>query len=739
MRQRIRALGAVPFTLGVGVGLVGVPIGILINAVMVMLGGGSWLSPANAVELTYTLILVAPVVGALAGRSLWLWNEERLGVSAARPVLSGVGEAREWQANTARREQQELDALRDDLRILAATKPRQLKLQSAFMALAGYGYVLAVIVSAIAGIVWLVNVDGPMARLAFHGAWILGFFTLTLLLSLWVRVEEPMGVRVTRAGSPMLFSALDDIQRKLDVPAPDHVLLTMELNAAVMELPRYGIFGLSKRYLIIGLPLLESHSLAQVRAILAHELAHLSRRHARGMLWVSRVSATWATLMGVLQGGRHWARWMMLPFFRWYAPRLELHARAVSQMDEFEADALAASSTDSRTAASALLRLHLAQRHLGEVTLPGIYRESVDRREPPHDFAERIAAAMHAAPAGEQLEEWARQTLADETLGRDTHPSIYRRIERLTGLSSRDAMVTLALDDVSTGVSDRASEQLLGKARLPRIRASLSERWQLDMVAAWRGWHAAAQLWRAPDATGDAVALDIAWARTSWAAACESPEIAIPALQEYLRRDPSRSEAELSLGRLLIERTDSLRQAEGVRVLERAHLRDTEFALEACTLLEAHYSRVGSDVDRQRVQARARQVERELLSSLAERLSLSPDDSVTAHPLPPTTLALVRGVCESVDRVRRALVVRKHVRHLSEQECLFLVVEPEVEWYKPAMDGALTELRETVHERLLRANVTDLSVVAVEPRGGLLNKLRMLPGAEIFKRSGVDA
>src|SRR5436190_1858633 len=59
----------------------------------------------------------------------------------------------------------------------------------------------------------------------------------------------------------------------------DRVLLTADFNASVQQVPRLGLFGWSRRYLLIGLPLLEVLSREELRVVLAHEFAHLSAEH----------------------------------------------------------------------------------------------------------------------------------------------------------------------------------------------------------------------------------------------------------------------------------------------------------------------------------------------------------------------------------------------------------------------------------------------------------------------------
>src|SRR5205814_4685403 len=101
------------------------------------------------------------------------------------------------------------------------------------------------------------------------------------LRALLVRVKAPQGRAVTRTEAPELFAVLDDLQTQLRSAAFHQVFIDPRCNAGVVQVPRLGVFGWSRNYLLIGLPLLDGLSPDEMRAVLAHEFAHLSREHGR--------------------------------------------------------------------------------------------------------------------------------------------------------------------------------------------------------------------------------------------------------------------------------------------------------------------------------------------------------------------------------------------------------------------------------------------------------------------------
>lgn len=106
-------------------------------------------------------------------------------------------------------------------------------------------------------------------------------FLYIIIRSLWVSIEKPQGIEISKHDAPQLFLIIDDLSQKLNSPNFHHVLITEDFNAAVVQRAKLGIFGWYENYLIIGLPMLQSLTVEQLTSVLAHEFGHLSKNHAR--------------------------------------------------------------------------------------------------------------------------------------------------------------------------------------------------------------------------------------------------------------------------------------------------------------------------------------------------------------------------------------------------------------------------------------------------------------------------
>src|SRR5258705_1515010 len=124
---------------------------------------------------------------------------------------------------------------------------------------------------------------------AGSGATKVAFFTLAagagIVAALWRVLRpkpEPMtGVPVVRSQAPQLWHTVHELAATAKTRVPDEIVLIPMVNAAVSEDARLlGLLG-GRRRLYLGVPLLQALTVAQLRAILAHELGHYSGQHTR--------------------------------------------------------------------------------------------------------------------------------------------------------------------------------------------------------------------------------------------------------------------------------------------------------------------------------------------------------------------------------------------------------------------------------------------------------------------------
>ncbi|MDQ2693832.1 MAG: M48 family metalloprotease, partial [Pseudomonadota bacterium] len=460
----------------------------------------------------------------------------------------------------------------------ARRHPRAYKFNVLLLALLGYGYLLAIL-GGCAGLIGLMAAGiatghGGLLLLAKN----LGLPLLILMgvvgRSLWVRLPPPDGIPVARAQAPALFAVLDDVRRRQRGPAIHRVLLTDEFNAGIVQIPRLGLLGWNRNYLLLGLPLLQACGVAQLTAVLAHEYGHLSGAHGRFGAWIYRIRNTWGSLAGRLDREGHWGSGLITGFLNWYAPFFNAYTFVLARANEYQADRAAADTAGSRHLAEALVDFRLKMRLLAERYWPQVYA-AADRLPQPSLLPHRdMAAALAQRLAPEDAQTWLDAALAERTGLADTHPALADRLARL------DEPPRLA-DPAPAS----AAGQLLGDA-LPALTAALDQTWQQQVRAGWQERYHYVQTstrrLQDLDERAAAVALtgDEPWERARLVEEFRTPGEALALYEAILQADPRHAGAAFAAGRCRLALSDDA----GLACLDRAMELEDEAVLPACQL-----------------------------------------------------------------------------------------------------------------------------------------------------------
>jgi Zn-dependent protease with chaperone function len=289
--------------------------------------------------------------------------------------------------------------------------------------LIGY-YVLALAVMALAGLAVYLVVLHPFAAtiklallLIVPSLAVLGAIAVTALQ----RPGPPDGLPVRRDREPALWAAIEDLARRVGTRPPDDLLLVPDVNAAVSERTRW--FGLApgRRSMLIGAPLLETLTVAQLSAVLGHELGHYGGRHTRlGGITYRGATALERTLGNLAEHGAL-VRWM----FAGYAKLYFRVSQAVRRTQEIEADRFMVEIAGRDAAATALRSVRTNGAawafFLNRVVAPGA-RQGLA----PADLFGGFRALLAEPSRREELDRIAAEP--EETGPYDSHPSLGARL-----------------------------------------------------------------------------------------------------------------------------------------------------------------------------------------------------------------------------------------------------------------------------------------------------------------------
>lgn len=269
------------------------------------------------------------------------------------------------------------------------------------------------------------------AKLAL-GCLVGGIVILWSILPRPDRFEAP-GPELLPAKHPKLFGMIRGVAQATKQEMPAEVYLVGDMNAWVAH--RGGLMGLGARGIMgLGLPLLQTLSVSELRAVLAHEFGHY---HGGDTKLGRFVYVTRAAIGRTLENLGRYGSILQFPFI-WYGRVFLRVSHAVSRRQELAADRLAAEVVGARPLAEGLKKIDVA------APVFGYYWSNEVAPVLRAGFVPPLAAGFQQFVAGE-IGQKAMAAAREHSLSGskgdvfDTHPPLRERIASLEGLPPGDA------------------------------------------------------------------------------------------------------------------------------------------------------------------------------------------------------------------------------------------------------------------------------------------------------------
>ena len=582
------------------------------------------------------------------------------------------------------------DALVAKLERHAASQPLLYRGEILGLAALGYGYLLlllaiCLLVAGTAGLLVFLSANTLTIKLAL----VFGIgglaFAWTILRSLWVTTGEPEGITVTPTEAPALFAELDRLRLDLGAPVIHRVVVTNEFNAAMAQVPRLGIFGWPRNFLVLGLPLMRSLTPRELSSVIAHELGHACGGHGRFGAWIYRVRATWSNLADSLaQGG---GLGLVRRFLGWYVPVFNAWTFVLARTQEYEADRAAVRVAGIGDATSALVRVHVLGREAAEQFWPGLSRRATSEAEPPASLLTDFHQGLAAMGPG-QAQRWVTEAWRRPTDRVDTHPCLR---ERLLAMGAPDQVPKpLAMPATS------AARQYLG-AWEGTVAAELDRHWRELAGPGWRERFAhGAELRQQRDALANKAeaSLEERWQAVAATMELDGDAAAESALATLAgEKHPA---ARFHLGRIRLARSEG----EGLSDLAAACAGDSGFIPGACALAQDFLANQGRASEAKVWERQAETYAEEWAKAQTERGRVPKTKVLVAATLTPEQVALLAALVQGHPEVASASLARVTVEHLADQPWHILVVTAKTTWWKWRSEEADGKLAQELAQRI---------------------------------------
>ena len=568
--------------------------------------------------------------------------------------------------------QEQFDTLVGKMENFSKSNPGNYRLRVALFALLGYAYIFLILFGLLAFvglivlfIVWSRRISGRIIQLIILlliPAWV-------IVRSLWVTFLPPQGLKLSRHKFPHLFALLDELTTKLQAPKFHNILLDQEFNAAVVQVPRLGIFGWQENYLLLGLPLMQSLSLEQLKAVLAHELGHLSGNHSGFQGWIYRIRNTWMQIYERLhQNDQHGASILFNRFLEWYWPSFNAYSFVLARVNEYEADQCAAQLAGAHNMAEALMNLEVKIRFLESSFWTDIQKQVEHQADPPNNVYSSMLTTLKCPIPEEKSKQWLEQAFAEKTNNIDTHPCLTDRLKSL-GYSTAEGQKPLQ----STVIKITAAEHLLGKA-LQEFATQFNQHWRETVSTPWRQRYAYLQEMKdklqALESKTQAQTLteQEAWERAYYTLELRGNEAALPFLQDVLKKQPDHAEANYTLGQVLLQKAD----VAGITCIEKAITQRIDWVINGCELIYSFLCLKGQTEEAQKYLERAEQHYQLMLRAQQERSRVIENDQFKPHSLEVSQVNKLKQQLFNYSQVKKAYLVEKVVTYFPEEHLYIL-------------------------------------------------------------------
>lgn len=616
------------------------------------------------------------------------------------------------------------ETLTGHLEGVALQDPKGYNRRVAALATLGYAYVFGVLLVCIALLAGLAAIlifahrfNAGLLKIGL----VVGFFTFVIIKSLFVKFEAPQGRELSREEAPQLFQHVDEIGDKLKAPRPHHVLLTDEFNAAVAQVPRFGVFGGYRNYLVVGLQLMSALSPAEFKSVLAHEFGHLSDNHSKFSGKIYRLRRIWMNLMEQFQDG---SNWIFGPFFNWYAPYFAAYSFVLARQNEYVADRCAAEVCGAPVAAAALTRGAVVGGHLFDQVWPAVFQRAGREEKPPADVYTRVRGEIARPLPQQTASKWLTEAINRPPDLDDTHPSLAQRLASLKQEPHIEA---------HSGPS--AAEFYLG-AQLDALTAQMDAQWSEGIAPIWSRRYQemteAREKLKAIEAKTEPLTDEEQWLRADATEDFGDEDAAFALFQEYLEAHPTEARAHFAVARLKLKRDDE----NGLAELERAIALEHGATPPACELAQSFLLQHGQTEEAARWRERGLEYNDKLQHAVAERQTLRVKDALLPGDLPAPEVEKLREHFAKHPLVEEVYLVKKEVQHFPETPLYVVGVQIQkkklsISSDEPVRQKAFAEAMQELplqHEALFVPLDSDNGRAFVKP-------LKKIEGALIYEKN----
>lgn len=553
-----------------------------------------------------------------------------------------------------------------------------------------------------------------------------------LLKSMWIKSVTPQGLEIKREDAPELFKMVDEIAARLNTKV-DHILLDGNFNAYVTQKPVVEWLGIYKHYMVLGLPLMLAASPNQYRAILSHELGHLSGNHSKSKAWLYNMRIRLGQVLESSRESIFFVFWYT--FFFLFAPHFYAYTLAMARHHELQADKDAVEIAGVEPFSYGMMLLPVWEELYETSFWEGINKKMRKEELPPADLYNQMQASLEALKAEpEELKKILKQAFAVETKGSDTHPPLKIRVlagkftpcvkldaDGVPDKASLDALID------SMGKNESAAAAYLGPW-LKEAQSVLNKDWAESFQEIWKHNH---ENYKALDKSLNEIldkeqegklTLDDLQMKAGLVHQLDGLDASLDVYRQIIAENPKDPIANYNLGLALLKKDledglSYLRTAIGARKL---------LLSDAYEPMYSYYLKNNRDGDADLLKKELEDLQTEAKLALKERESLGANSPIIAYEPTEELRKYLTEVFSSVSQVKEVYLAQLVTKFLPDSIYLILAIE---------LSG--NDEEKVAFSQSVMANVSmpyEFCVITFDfTTLKMKNKLKDIPGSLIYK------
>lgn len=258
----------------------------------------------------------------------------------------------------------------------------------------------------------------------------LGIPLFLMIKSSFIKIPEPYGISIKKEDYPELFNLIENIKTNLKTPKIHKVHIDFTFNASIQQIPTLGLFGMSKTYLVIGLPLIYCLSKDQLASVIAHELGHISKKHGFITSQIYILKQSWDKIIYSLEKENHISSIIFIKFFERFLPFFNSYSFIMMRQHEYEADKLAAEYAGVKNAGDAFLYAKIYS-YIHNEYQDNLWKRAETEKNSPQSPVSDLFKEFQKPISNNIISNIIYSALQEEITYEDEHPSISKRLQAI--------------------------------------------------------------------------------------------------------------------------------------------------------------------------------------------------------------------------------------------------------------------------------------------------------------------